>query len=170
VETHPGPRWHVTAERPDSPDALALWAEYYTEMSDRWYQLHEGRLTDPAELAREIAAEDGHCLVPPTGSLLIARHGGALSGCAGVRMLDPETAELKRVYLRPVFRGTGGGPILLGAAEDAARALGAGRIVLDTRGDLVEARRLYARNGYQETAAYNDQQYAEHWFAKDLGR
>ncbi|MGW4275054.1 GNAT family N-acetyltransferase, partial [Streptomyces seoulensis] len=58
---------------------------------------------------------------------------------------------------------------LVGAAEDAARALGARRIVLDTRGDLVEARALYTRLGYAETAPHNDDRYAEHWFAKSLG-
>jgi GNAT superfamily N-acetyltransferase len=66
------------------------------------------------------------------------------------------------------LRGKGGGAVLLGAAEAAARALGAGRLILDTRGDLVEARALYARHGYAETEAYNDDVYAEHWFAKRL--
>jgi hypothetical protein len=39
---------------------------------------------------------------------------------------------------------------------------------LDTRHDLVEARRLYATLGYQEVPAFNDGQYAEHWLAKPL--
>ncbi|CAM5536760.1 Acetyltransferase OS=Streptomyces glaucescens OX=1907 GN=SGLAU_10760 PE=4 SV=1 [Streptomyces glaucescens] len=46
---------------------------------------------------------------------------------------------------------------------------GASGLVLDTRGDLVEARTLYARLGYEETAPHNDEPYAEHWFAKNLG-
>jgi ribosomal protein S18 acetylase RimI-like enzyme len=54
------------------------------------------------------------------------------------------------------------------AAERAARELGAARIVLDTRGDLVEARALYARLGYTETGPHNADPYAEHWFAKAL--
>ena len=58
--------------------------------------------------------------------------------------------------------------MLVRAAEDAARALGAGRLILDTRHDLVEARALYARLGYAETAPHNDDPYAEHWFAKAL--
>ncbi|EYT80852.1 hypothetical protein CF54_23050, partial [Streptomyces sp. Tu 6176] len=64
----------------------------------------------------------------------------------------------------------GGAALLVGAAEEAARALGARRMVLDTRHDLVEARALYARLGYTETAPHNDSLYAEHWFAKSLRR
>ncbi len=66
------------------------------------------------------------------------------------------------------MRGRGGAALLVHAAEDAARALGAERIVLDTRHDLVEARALYARLGYQETGAHNAATYADHWFAKRL--
>ncbi|MEH0973839.1 hypothetical protein V6U77_22190 [Micromonospora sp. CPCC 205546] len=50
----------------------------------------------------------------------------------------------------------------------AGRAAGVDRIRLDTRGDLVEARALYARHGYREIPAYHDGPYAEHWFEKVL--
>ncbi|HZF88707.1 GNAT family N-acetyltransferase [Streptomyces sp.] len=161
--------WTVAPEPVGSPDALALWRAYYTEVSDRWYLLHEGRRTDPDELEREIAAGSEGGLTPPDGRLLVARYGGTPAGTAGVRRTtDPAVAELTRVFLLPDWRGKGGAALLVAAAEDAARALGAGRLVLDTRGDLVEARTLYARLGYEETAPHNDEPYAEHWFAKHL--
>ncbi|MEU3658726.1 GNAT family N-acetyltransferase [Streptomyces sp. NPDC032940] len=160
--------WTVTPEAYDSPVAAALWRAYYTEVSDRWYLLHEGRRTDPDELEREIAARSGADLAPPRGRLLVARYAGEPAGTAGVRLLDGATAELTRVFLREGMRGRGGAALLVGAAEEAARELGAARIVLDTRGDLVEARSLYARLGYTETAAHNDDPYAEHWFTKPL--
>jgi GNAT superfamily N-acetyltransferase len=141
---------------------------YYTEVSDRWYLLHERRRTDPDELEREIAAQPGADLAPPHGQLLVARYDGEPAGTAGVRLRDGTTAELKRVFLHQPMRGRGGAPLLVRAAEDAARALGAARMILDTRGDLVEARALYARLGYTETEPYNDDQYAEHWFTKPL--
>ncbi|MGY4976185.1 GNAT family N-acetyltransferase [Streptomyces sp. 900105755] len=160
--------WTITPERPDSVAARALWRAYYTEVSDRWYLHHEGHRTDPAELEREIAARPGSELAPPTGGLLIARYGGEPAGSAGVRLLEPATAELTRVFVHEGLRGRGGAALLVAAAEDTARALGAARIVLDTRTDLVEARALYARLGYTETARHNDDVYAEHWFRKEL--
>ncbi|MFF4654454.1 GNAT family N-acetyltransferase [Streptomyces sp. NPDC001381] len=161
--------WTVAAEPFDSPVAAALWREYYTEVSDRWYVTHEGRRTDPDELERGIAARTGAELAPPGGRLLVGRYDGEPGGCAGVRLLDAATAELTRVFVREGLRGKGGAPLLVGAAEDAARALGATRMILDTRSDLVEARALYARLGYMETGRHNDDVYAEHWFTKALG-
>ncbi|MEU6282213.1 GNAT family N-acetyltransferase [Streptomyces sp. NPDC047028] len=160
--------WTVAPEPYDSPVAAALWRAYYTEVSDRWYLLYEGRRTDPHELEREIAANTGAELTPPTGQLMAGRYDGTPGGTAGVRLLDSVTAELTRVFVHEAMRGKGGAALLVTAAEDAARALGATRIVLDTRGDLVEARTLYARLGYTETEAHNDVPYAEHWYRKEL--
>lgn len=160
--------WTVSPEPYDSPLAAALWRAYYTEVSDRYYLLHEGRRTEPAELEREVARADWSELAAPKGQLMVARYGDEPAGTAGVRLLDADTAELKRVFVREELRGKGGGPVLVRAAEDAARALGAVRMILDTRNDLVEARALYGRLGYEETEPHNDDRYAEHWFAKRL--
>ncbi len=160
--------WTVAPEPFDSPIAVALWRAYYTEVSDRWYLLHEGRPTDPGELDREVATHSGAELAPPGGRLLVARHKGEPAGSAGVRLLDATTAELTRVFLYERMRGRGGAALLVAAAEDAARVLGARHLVLDTRADLVEARALYARLGYTETGPHNDDKYAEHWFRKTL--
>lgn len=160
--------WTITPEPYDSPVAAALWRAYYTEVSDRYYLLHQGRRTDPAELEREIARAVWAELSPPKGQLMVARYADEPAGTAGVRLLDAETAELKRVFVREEMRGKGGAALLVRAAEDAARELGAVRMILDTRGDLIEARTLYARLGYEETEPHNDDKYAEHWFGKDL--
>ncbi|MFI9149340.1 GNAT family N-acetyltransferase [Streptomyces sp. NPDC053367] len=160
--------WTIAPEPVDSPVATALWRAYYTEVSDRWYLLHQGRRTDPDELEREIAAGAVDGLVPPAGRLLLALCDGEPAGMAGVRLAGAGTAELKRVFLREGMRGKGGAALLVSAAEDTARELGAQRMILDTRGDLIEARTLYARLGYRETERHNDEPYAEHWFTKDL--
>ncbi|MER5304629.1 GNAT family N-acetyltransferase [Streptomyces lasiicapitis] len=176
--------WTVSPEPVGSAAAVALWRAYYTEVSDRWYELHEGHATDPAELEREIAAETGAGLVPPSGVLLVARWDGEPGGTAGVRLVGVDgegrsrvgtgaegatlTAELTRVFVAAGLRGKGGGSVLLAAAEEAARSLGAGRVRLDTRHDLVEARALYERHGYVEGPPHNSDQYAEHWFRKEL--
>ena len=61
------------------------------------------------------------------------------------------------------------GTLLLDELRNAARARGLSRLRLDTRGDLIEARRLYARHGYVEVPPFSAGPYAEHWFAKVLG-
>ncbi|XUL87821.1 GNAT family N-acetyltransferase [Streptomyces galilaeus] len=160
--------WTIAPEPYDSPVAAALWRAYYTEVSDRWYLLHENRRTDPAELEREIAAVTGAELAPPGGQLLVARYKGEPAGSAGVRLLSPTTAELKRVFLHKEMRGRGGAAKLVTAAEETARNLGANTIILDTRHDLIEARTLYTRLGYEETDPHNNVMYAEHWFRKAL--
>ncbi|MGC0341132.1 GNAT family N-acetyltransferase [Streptomyces sp. SLBN-8D4] len=160
--------WTITPEHPASPTAAALWRAYYTEVSDRYYLLHENRRTDPAELEREVAKQTGSELTPPTGQLLVARYAGEPAGTAGIRLRPDGSAELTRVYLREELRGKGGAPLLVAAAESAARALGATRLVLETRKDLTEALALYARLGYEETEPYSDDIYADHTLAKPL--
>ncbi|MFF4499559.1 GNAT family N-acetyltransferase [Streptomyces sp. NPDC001401] len=160
--------WTIAPEPFDSPVAAALWRAYYTEVSDRYHLLREGRQTDPAELEREIAAHTGAELAPPSGQLLVARYGGEPAGSAGVRLLDGGVGELTRVFVYEGMRGKGGAALLVSAAEDAARTLGARQLILDTRSDLVEARALYVRLGYSETEPHNDDKYAEHWFRKEL--
>ncbi|MEU0945043.1 GNAT family N-acetyltransferase [Streptomyces canus] len=160
--------WTVTPEHPASPTAAALWRAYYTEVSDRYYLLHENRRTDPAELEREVAKQTGSELTPPTGQLLVARYAGEPAGTAGIRLRPDGSAELTRVYLREELRGKGGAPLLVTAAESAARTLGATRLVLETRKDLTEALTLYAKLGYEEIEPYSDDIYADHTLGKPL--
>ncbi|MEU3456281.1 GNAT family N-acetyltransferase [Micromonospora sp. NPDC006766] len=155
--------WTVCLTPPDNHDAATLLREYMAEMVRRWY----GRPERPEEVTGALAEMPSDDLSPPTGLLLLARHDGQVAGCAGLRW-RPGWAELTRVYVRPAHRGTGGGAALLAAVESQARAAGADRIRLDTRADLVEARALYARHGYVEIPAYNDDRYAQHWFEKLL--
>ncbi|MFE9692234.1 GNAT family N-acetyltransferase [Micromonospora sp. NPDC005806] len=155
--------WTTHPTHPATPDAAALLREYLAEMVRRWHRRPER----PGEVDLALAESPSDDLVAPTGLLLLAYRDGALAGCAGLRW-RPEWAELTRVYIRPAHRGAGGGAALLAAVEAHARAAGADRIRLDTRADLVEARALYARNGYAEIPAFNDDKYAQRWFEKLL--
>lgn len=83
-------------------------------------------------------------------------------------MLDDERAELTRVYMRPAFRGRKGAGLLMEILESEARQLGARRMVLNTRLDLIEARTLYVRHGYAEIPAYCSGPYMEIWYGKEL--
>ncbi|MCI2418839.1 GNAT family N-acetyltransferase [Saccharopolyspora sp. K220] len=146
------------------PVAVQLLREYTDEMASRYY----GRPATDAEIDSAISEDPNDGLNPPTGVFLLARHGTELSGCVGIRELEPGVAELKRMYVRPQARGRGIGARLLAAAEEHARDLGFQSVRLETRRDLVEARALYAKHGFHEIAAYNSSPYADHWFTKEL--
>ncbi|RSS57806.1 GNAT family N-acetyltransferase [Streptomyces sp. WAC06614] len=158
-------RWSVVPEPLHTAEATALRRAYYAEVAGRYW----GRPATEAEVDDGLADDPGTELVRPTGEFVVGRLDGLPAACGGIRLLDAHTAELTRVYVDPRVRGTGGGAALLAALEDAARSLGARRIRLDTRTDLVEARGLYAKHGYGEIPAYNDGPYAQHWFEKPLG-
>ncbi|WP_079404844.1 GNAT family N-acetyltransferase [Streptomyces sp. 3211] len=158
------PSWTVTPEAFTTRDATVLRRAYYAEVAGRYWK----RQVTEAEIDQGLLDFPDDVLVPPTGQFVVGRLGGEPLACGGVRLLDPDTAELTRVYVDRRASGTGGGAALLEVLEAQARALGAGRVRLDTRSDLVEARALYARHGYAEIPAYNDGPYAQHWFEKLL--
>jgi GNAT superfamily N-acetyltransferase len=120
---------------------------------------------DPAKAVPATAAD----FSPPAGQLLVVRDSaGTARGCGAIRLVDPTTAEVKRMWLHPSMRGRGAGRALLGALEDAAMALGAERGVLDTHATLTSAIALYRSAGWSPVPAYNTNAEATHWFAKDL--
>jgi len=165
---HPSGRWVVAPADVDSGEARTLLREYLTEVANRYHRLHDGRDVRREEIESVLADWPSDDLAEPTGLFLIGRHFGEARSCAGLRRRDAETVELTRVFVRPGARGTGGGARLLAAVDEAARSLGARRIVLDTRLDLVEARALYARHGYREIPAFSSGPFAQVWYGRDL--
>jgi GNAT superfamily N-acetyltransferase len=153
--------WTITSVPVTDPIAVAMQREYLTDIIDRYY----GRPALESDVDDAMADDP----VEHVAAFLLASYDGELAGCAGVGVLEPGVAELKRLYVRKAFRGRGGGAALPAAVERQARAARLGTIRLDTRADLVEARALYARHGYTEIGAYNDSPYAEHWFEKVIG-
>ena len=82
------------------------------------------------------------------GTFLVARDGGTAVGCGAVRVLDPATAEVKRMYVEPDHRGAGIGRALLDQLESAAVRLGVSRLVLETGIHQKGAISLYRRAGF----------------------
>lgn len=164
MNSNPIKTWTVTPESYDTPDAVVLLRAYYAEVAGRYWK----RSVTEAEIDQGVRDFPADGLAPPTGRFVVGRLAGEPLACGGFRLLDPVTAELTRVYVDRRTRGTGGGAALLQVLEAEALAMGAERVRLDTRSDLVEARALYARHGYREIPAYNDGPYAEHWFEKRL--
>jgi GNAT superfamily N-acetyltransferase len=91
---------------------------------------------------------------PPRGRLLLAKSGETASGCAALRPLEETICELKRMYVRPVFRGQGTGRGLAEAIVAAAKKMGYSKMRLDTLTEMTAARRLYESLGFVNRTAY----------------
>jgi DNA-binding MarR family transcriptional regulator/GNAT superfamily N-acetyltransferase len=149
----------IVVADPQSPAAQDCIRAYLAELNTRFpdgFDASRGPSADPAEL------------VPPSGCLLLAWLDGKALACGAVKQLGRDVAEIKRMWVAPASRGLGVAQRLLDTLEQQARAMGCRRVRLDTNRSLTEARALYARNGYREIPAYNDNPYADHWFEKRL--
>ena len=105
---------------------------------------------------RELAELPG-CYAPPAGRLLIARVGGEVVGCVGLRPLEASVCEMKRLWVEPGFAGYGVGRALAEAIVAAARQIGYRRMRLDTiPARMPAAQHLYAALGFREIPAYYD--------------
>ncbi|MEV6234631.1 GNAT family N-acetyltransferase [Saccharopolyspora shandongensis] len=148
----------IEPEPIDSPEAQLALGRYIEELN--------GRFPDGFDTSRAAPpAKDD--FMPPAGDFLVVRAEGRVLGCGALRSGDG-IAEIRRMWIAPELRGRGAGRALLAALEERARLLGCSLIRLDTAAELHEARALYDSAGYREIPAYNDNQYAKHWFAKQV--
>jgi GNAT superfamily N-acetyltransferase len=141
----------------DDPEARELLGEYFAMRAETF----EGG-------DYHVALPEAARFTPPAGVFMLVDDDLGPVGCGGVRMLGPDRAEVKHLYLRDRARGKGWGRELLAELEARAVGLGARVVVLDTNATLEAAQGLYRASGYVEVDAYNDNPNATHWFAKDL--
>ncbi len=126
----------ITAEQIEQ--VRGLFRQYRAELPLQY------RSFDPEGLPGEYG--------PPHGKLLLALVSGQPVGCVGLRPFPQEaTCEMKRLYVRPGFRGGKSGKELAERALHEARALGYRRLRLDTHPPTMQAAaRMYRRLGFQE--------------------
>jgi putative acetyltransferase len=103
---------------------------------------------------KELAGLPGD-YAPPEGRLLLGHYDGELAACVALHKLDPDICEMKRLYLRPQFRGKGLGRVLADRIIAEARLIGYERMRLDTVEPVMkDAVEMYRRLGFKEIAAY----------------
>jgi putative acetyltransferase len=129
---------------------------------------------DSADAQRLITALDAHLAsrYPPAqrfgpnlkpeqvaaglGTFVVARIDGRAVGCGAVRLLDPDTIEVKRMYVEPDVRGQGVARGILAHLESSGRELGARSAVLETGVYQDEAIRLYLKAGYRKVDCWGE--------------
>jgi GNAT superfamily N-acetyltransferase len=125
----------------------ALWREYWTSF---------GLSDDFQNFGEELAGLPG-AYAADGGVLLIAwsEHGPA--GTIALRRLNAGAGEIKRLYLRPRFRGKGLGRTLLESVVTAAREIGYQELYADTLPSMKDALALYSRMGFETVSAYSEE-------------
>jgi ribosomal protein S18 acetylase RimI-like enzyme len=154
----------MVAQQPQElEDVRALFREYAVSLNvDLCFQQFDEEL---AELPWDYA--------PPRGSLLLAKVAGELAGCCALRPLDSvdyaDACELKRLYVRPQFRGLGLGRRLVEAILEQAQQAGYACVLLDTLSDMEAARALYDDLGFESIPPYYFNPIAgAHYFKAEL--
>jgi putative acetyltransferase len=128
----------------DLPALKLLFREYATSVGNEiCFQAFEA----------EVAALPG-AYAPPAGEILLATSGVDLAGCAALRPLAHQIGEMKRLYVRPAFRGSGLGRSLTHQIIAAALARRYRALRLDTLPAMQSAIALYRSLGFREMPSY----------------
>ncbi len=149
----------IHTEDAASVDAQWCLERYFADIDDRFETgLNRG----------VVLTSDPHEVSPPNGLFLVARLDGRPVGCGCLKLVAPDVADIKRMWLDPSVRGRGLGRGLLDRLVSEGRRLGLRRVQLETNESLTEAIALYRSAGFQEVEPFNNEPHAHHWFALDL--
>ena len=147
---------------PEAPDAQRCLRAYFSELRRRAPE----RGFDPATGATAHPNE----VRPPTGAFVVVYLRDEAVGCGAVKHHPGNVSDIKRMWIAESARGMGLGRRLLRYLERLAMEKGSTEVHLETNDVLSEALALYRATGYVEVPPFNDEPYADRWFAKQLSR
>ena len=151
----------LSIERASHPKDAQIIADLFLEYLDFLFErVPEDRDVilqkyDPAKIDA-LVAYFFQVHARPSGDLLIAYQNGMPIGCGMMREMEPEIAEVQRVFIRPAARGVGAGKAIMLALMDQARQDGKRIMRLDTGKTLTEAASLYKALGFYERPSYHE--------------
>ncbi|MGO8950594.1 MAG: GNAT family N-acetyltransferase [Ktedonobacterales bacterium] len=135
----------ITAESPDTPDAIALITELEATLEPLYPQESRHGLSIDRLIAEAVP-------------FFVLRSGEIAAGCGGVKLFGTAYGEIKRMYVRPAFRGQGYAKLMLTHLSDYARAHGVTLLRLETGIYQHEAIGLYERMGFYRILPFGDYQ------------
>lgn len=135
--------YDITRESPDTADAIAL----INELEEHLAPLY------PAESRHGFSIEK---LLAEDVPFFLLRHDGTPAACGGVKLFGTEYGEIKRMYVRPQFRGMGFGKLMLNHLTDYAMANGVKLLRLETGIHQREAIALYERMGFRPIPPFGE--------------
>jgi putative acetyltransferase len=133
----------ITPERPDTRDAIELICELETHLESLY----------PAQSRHGYSVEK---LIAQNVAFFLIRAGETPAGCGGIQLVGTEYGELKRMYVRPQFRGLGFGKLLVNYLSDYARARGARILRLETGIHQKAAIHLYEQMGFERIPPFGE--------------
>ena len=99
--------------------------------------------------ALDFTFKNLHDFTPPKGKIFIAQKSNQTVGTASIKKIRPETAEIKRMYVKSEFQGNGIGNLLLENAIEEAKRIDAKEIFLDSPPPFKPAHKLYEKYGFK---------------------
>lgn len=134
----------ITEVAPDSADAVQLIGELDAHLWTHPYPPESRHAFSVDKLLRQGVV------------FFITHYEGQLAGCGGIKMFGAEYGEVKRMWVRPMFRGKGLGKAMLNRLAEYARSKGAGVLRLETGIYEVEAIGLYEGFGFQRRGPFGE--------------
>ncbi|HZI87199.1 MAG TPA: GNAT family N-acetyltransferase [Pyrinomonadaceae bacterium] len=134
----------IVEASPDSPEAIALINELDEYLNRLPYLEHSRHAYSIDKLLREGVA------------FFVAHYEGNAAACGGIKLIDGEYGEVKRMYVRPVYRGLGLGKAMLNHLAAYARARQVNLLRLETGIYQTEAIGLYDRYGFQRRPPFGE--------------
>ena len=135
----------ITIEPPASPDARALVEELEAHLATLY----------PQESRHGYSVEK---LITQGVAFFLVRNNGVPAGCGGIQLFGAEYGELKRMYVRPQFRGLGFAKLMLDHLADYARSRGVRLLRLETGIHQHAAIGLYERAGFRRIPPFGEYQ------------